>query len=130
MVNLFLQLISYQTRSICSYHRSPAATIYRDAFKIDDWAGQLSRIKEAEKLVESDMKQYNAEEIKTQLRKLADAASAAEKSLGSIHAATRDQTQWQAKTHEDDKDKQCLQDLYVTDPRIVKKEVGKKRVDC
>lgn len=127
IVRLFQMLLSYQMRSICLYHRNQAAIVGRDMFRIDDWAGQLSSIKDAEGAVQRDMEQYNSEDSKMQLRKLNDAAGAVERNLQNIHEAMQDQTEQQAKRHEDDKDKQCLLDLRVTDPRTDKKEIEDKK---
>ncbi|KFA80387.1 hypothetical protein S40288_09853 [Stachybotrys chartarum IBT 40288] len=117
VVQLFEKLLSYQMESVCLYHRNWAAVIGRDMVKIDDWAGQLSEIQEAEAAVQRDMEQYNTEESKKQFRKLTDAASAIEENLQDIHSAIEDQTWQQERRHQDDKDKQCLNDLRETDPR-------------
>ncbi|KAH7113158.1 hypothetical protein B0J13DRAFT_488714, partial [Dactylonectria estremocensis] len=117
VMQLYQKLLLYQMKSVCLYHRNWAAVIGRDMVKIDDWAGQLSEIQEAEGAVQRDMEQYNTEESKTQLRKLTDAASAIEMNLQDIHSAIQDQTQQQEKRHQDDADKQCLKNLRETDPR-------------
>ncbi|PNP55869.1 hypothetical protein FNYG_15443 [Fusarium nygamai] len=117
VVQLYEKLLSYQMKSVCLYQRGWAAVIGRDMVKIDDWAGQLSEIQEAEAAVQRDMEQYNTEESKTQLRKLTDAASAIEMNLQDIHSAIQDQTRQQERRHQDDRDKQCLKDLRETDPR-------------
>lgn len=117
VIQLYEKLLLYQMKSICLYRRNWAAVIGRDILKLDDWAGQLSGIQEAEGNVQRDTEQYNTEESKIQLRKLTDAASAIEINLQGIHSAIQDQTQQQEKRHQDDKDKQCLKDLHETDPR-------------
>ncbi|RKK68447.1 Vegetative incompatibility protein HET-E-1 [Fusarium oxysporum] len=117
IVQLYEKLLAYQIKSVCLYHRNWAAVIGRDLLKIDDWAGQLSGIKEAEAAVQRDMEQYNTEESKTQFRKLTDTATALEENLQDIHSAIQDQTRQQEKRHQDDRDKQCLKDLRETDPR-------------
>ncbi|KAH7119393.1 hypothetical protein B0J13DRAFT_457793, partial [Dactylonectria estremocensis] len=117
IVQLYEKLLSYQMKSVCLYYRNCAAVIGRDLLKIDDWAGQLSEIQEAEAAVQRDMGDYNTEESKMQLRKLTDAAGAIEMNLQDIHSAIQDQTRQQEKRHQDDGDKQCLIDLRETDPR-------------
>ncbi|KAJ4169245.1 hypothetical protein NW754_001331 [Fusarium falciforme] len=104
-------------KSVCLYHRNWAAVIGRDMVKIDDWAGQLSEIQEAEAAVQRDMEQYNTEESKMQLRNLTDTASAIEMNLQAIHSAIQDQTRQQERRHQDDRDKQCLKDVRETDLR-------------
>ncbi|KAL6354150.1 hypothetical protein LRP88_12484 [Fusarium phalaenopsidis] len=117
VVQLYEKLLSYQVKSVCLYHRNWAAVVLRDVFQLDDWAGQLSEIKEAEAAVQRDIEQYNTEESKTQFRKLTDTATALEENLQDIHSAIQDQTRQQEKRHQDDGDKQCLKDLRETDPR-------------
>lgn len=117
VVQLYEKLLSYQIQSICLYHRNWAAVIGRDIFKLDNWAGQLSEIQEAEAAVQRDMEQYNTEESKMQLRKLTDAATAIEMNLQGIHSAIKDQTQQQEDWRKDDKYERCMQDLRETDPR-------------
>uniref|UniRef100_A0A0B7KT49 NACHT domain-containing protein n=1 Tax=Bionectria ochroleuca TaxID=29856 RepID=A0A0B7KT49_BIOOC len=48
IVQLYEKLLSYQMKSVCLYRRNWAAVIGRDMLKLDDWAGQLSEIQEAE----------------------------------------------------------------------------------
>ncbi|KAH6970522.1 NACHT domain-containing protein [Ilyonectria sp. MPI-CAGE-AT-0026] len=117
VVQLYQNILLYLVKSICLYYRKWAAVIVRDMIKIDDWAGQLSEIEDAEAAVQRDMEQYNTEESKIQLRKLTDTASALEMNLQDIHSAIQDQTRQQEKRHQDDRDKQCLKDLRETDPR-------------
>ncbi|KPA37019.1 nwd1 protein, partial [Fusarium langsethiae] len=52
VVQLYEKLLTYQIKSVCLYYRNWAAIIGRDLLKIDDWAGQLSEIKEAEAAVQ------------------------------------------------------------------------------
>ncbi|KKF92466.1 Vegetative incompatibility protein HET-E-1 [Ceratocystis platani] len=127
ITQLFEKLLLYQIRSICLYHRSQAITALRDTFLIDDWAGQLSDIKEAEKAVLYDMEQYNAQEIQTQMHQLNNTTSALQVSLGNIYAAVQSQAAQQKKRHHDDKDNECLRDLYTTDPRTDKKDIQDKK---
>ncbi|KAL2887360.1 Vegetative incompatibility protein HET-E-1 [Ceratocystis lukuohia] len=127
ITQLFEKLLLYQIRSICLYHRSQAITALRDTFLIDDWAGQLSDIKEAEKAVLYDMEQYNAQEIQIQMHKLNNTTSDLQANLENIYAVVQSQAAQQAKWHHDDKDNECLRDLYTTDPRTDKKEIQDKK---
>jgi hypothetical protein len=92
IMQLFQIILLYQMKSICLYHRKCVAVIGRDIFKIDDWAGQLSEIRESEAAMQRDMEQYNTEESNLQLRKLIDTASALEMNLQDIHSAIYEQT--------------------------------------
>ncbi|KAL6904131.1 hypothetical protein GGI43DRAFT_311637 [Trichoderma evansii] len=117
VVQLYEKLLSYQVKSVCLYHRNWAAVVLRDVFRLDDWAGQLDDIQKAEAAVRTDSDQYNNEQSKIYLRKLTDTASALEMNLQDIHSAIQDQTRQQERRHQDDRDKQCLEDLRETDPR-------------
>ncbi|KAL2888317.1 Vegetative incompatibility protein HET-E-1 [Ceratocystis lukuohia] len=127
IVRLFQRLLLYQMRSICLYHRNSAAIILRDLLRVDNWADQLNTIREAEEAVQYHMEQYNTQESKMQLQKLNDAAGSLQQDLQSINAAVQDQTEQQANRHQDDKDKQCLLDLHVTDPYTDKKNIEEKK---
>ncbi|KKF95321.1 Vegetative incompatibility protein HET-E-1 [Ceratocystis platani] len=127
VIHLFQKLILYQMRSVCVYHRSEAATIFRDTFRVDDWAGQLEVIKEAEEVVRYDVEQYSSQESKMQLQKLNDTADTLQRSLQSIHAVVQNQAQQQEERHEIEKNKQCLSDLRVTDPHMDKKNIEEKK---
>ncbi|KAH8203360.1 hypothetical protein TruAng_002455 [Truncatella angustata] len=120
---VYEKLLSYQLKSICLYDRHWLATISRDALKVDGWADQLSKIKEVEAAVQRDMEQYNTEKAKIWLGRLADTASAMEKSLQDIHLTIQNQALQQERRFQDDKDNQCLHDLFVTDPRKDKKRI-------
>ncbi|KAH6654591.1 hypothetical protein BKA67DRAFT_517795 [Truncatella angustata] len=120
---VYEKLLSYQLKSICLYDRHWLATISRDALKVDGWADQLSKIKEVEAAVQRDMEQYNTEKATIWLGRLADTASAMEKSLQDIHLTIQNQALQQERRFQDDKDNQCLHDLFVTDPRKDKKRI-------
>ncbi|KAH7247364.1 uncharacterized protein BKA55DRAFT_739393 [Fusarium redolens] len=123
VVRLYEKLLSYQIKSVCLYHRNWAAVVLRDVVRLDDSAGQLDEIQDAEAAVRTDSDQYNTEQSKIYLRKLTDAASALKMNLQDIHAAIEDQTRQQEKRHQDDKYEKCMQDLHVTDPREDKKRI-------
>ncbi|KAH7133727.1 hypothetical protein EDB81DRAFT_659291, partial [Dactylonectria macrodidyma] len=131
IVGLYKKLLLYQMKSICIYHRNQALVFLRDMFKLDDWDGQLTDIKDAEVAVRKDSKQFNTEQIKSHLQVIADAAASQESKLDDIHTAllaqTTQQTKFQeqqakfqeqqAKIRKDDNYNKCLHDLRETDPR-------------
>ncbi|PHH49640.1 Vegetative incompatibility protein HET-E-1 [Ceratocystis fimbriata CBS 114723] len=138
ITQLFQRLLVYQMRSACLYHRNAGATLVRDTFKIDNWPEQLGSIKEAEETVRRDMEQYK---IQKKFQTLNDTTSALHESLQSIfavandqaeylrniHEAVQDQTNQHGKNNEDEKNKQCLSDLYVTDPQDDKEIIEAKK---
>ncbi|KAL2884623.1 Vegetative incompatibility protein HET-E-1 [Ceratocystis lukuohia] len=127
IVQLFQKLLEYQIRSICLYDRHKVVTAFRDALLIDDWASKLADIKEAENSVQGDMDQYNTQESRMKMNELNDTTAALQKSLGNIYAEIQSQGEQQKKRQEDDKDKQCLIDLNVTDPQTDKMNIEDKK---
>ncbi|KAH6885000.1 NACHT domain-containing protein [Thelonectria olida] len=112
IIQLYQKLLLYQMKSVCLYHRKWAVVVLRDVFRLDDWAGQLGEMKDAETALRRDSDQYNTEQIKLQ----------------DIHSAIQDQTWQQEKRHQDDKDEQCLKDLRGTDPHGTDPRDDKTRI--
>ncbi|KKF97531.1 Vegetative incompatibility protein HET-E-1 [Ceratocystis platani] len=127
ITQLFQQLLSYQIRSICLYRRNKVVGFIRDMFLIDNWAGQVISIKEAEKAVQHDIEQYNTQESQQQMQKLNDSTAAMQANVANIHTAVQSLAEQQAKAREDDKNNECLQNLCVTDPRMDKKNIENKK---
>ncbi|KAJ4012702.1 hypothetical protein NW752_008419 [Fusarium irregulare] len=75
----------------------------RDLPKVDDWAGHIKEIKEAEKALGVDSNQYNTLEMRTNLQELSSTA--------------KEHAQWQRKDRLDDLDNECLTELRVTNPQ-------------
>ncbi|KAH6982481.1 NACHT domain-containing protein [Ilyonectria destructans] len=123
VIQLYKKLLLYQIKSICLYHRHQLAVLLRDMVKLDDWDGQLKEIKDAENVVVRDSEQYNTEQAKLYLWDLAATAHSQEMKLQGTHSAIQDQTRLQEKRHRNDKDEQCLKDLYETDPGYDKKRI-------
>ncbi|KKF93548.1 Vegetative incompatibility protein HET-E-1 [Ceratocystis platani] len=94
ITRLFQRLLLYQMRSICVHHRSQAATIFGDAFRIDNWADQLLSIKEAEEAVQRCSEQYNTQDVKMALQKLNDTADALRQSLQNIGTEIKHQAEF------------------------------------
>ncbi|KAL2889117.1 Vegetative incompatibility protein HET-E-1 [Ceratocystis lukuohia] len=127
ITQLFQQLLSYQIRSICLYRRNKVVGFIRDMFLIDNWAGQVISIKEAEKAVQHDIEQYNTQESQQQMQKLNDSTAAMQANVANIHTAVQSLAEQQAKAREDDKNNECLRELYVTDPRIDKEIIENRK---
>ncbi|KAH6898095.1 hypothetical protein B0T10DRAFT_431808 [Thelonectria olida] len=112
VVELYKKLLLYQMQSACLYYRNWASVLLRDAVKLDDWDGKITEIKDAEALIKTDAQQYNTEEIKLSLKEIEKATP----ELQAVYSAIQDQTQCQEARYHDEKDKQCLKDLLLTDP--------------
>ncbi|KAH7309923.1 hypothetical protein B0I35DRAFT_359209, partial [Stachybotrys elegans] len=123
ITQLYEKLLLYQMKSICLHRRHWIVTIGRDVLKIDDWAGQLNEIKEAETAVQRDTEQYNTEESKEKLGQLIDSARVREESLQAIRMVIQDLSQQQEKRHQNKEDEECLKALYLSDPRMDKKRI-------
>lgn len=116
IAQLYQKLLLYQIKSVCLYHQKQLVIIGRDLLSLDDSAGQLRDIREAEDAVERNAEQYNSEQVKKHISSLATTAVSQEQKLDGIHSAIQDQTQQREKRYRDDRDEQCLKDLYETNP--------------
>lgn len=117
IVELYQKLLSYQIRCAIVYHKSRTATIVRDAIKLNDWAAQIRAIENAEAAVQREARQYNSEQVKLNLQTLANTAKHQETKLQDIHSAIQDQDQLQENRDRNDRDQQCLTDLFLTYPK-------------
>ncbi|KAM0258102.1 hypothetical protein ACHAQJ_004007 [Trichoderma viride] len=123
IVQLYKKLLLYQINSVCLYHRNQLVIVGRDLLSLDDWAGQLSDIKTAQDAVNKDAEQYSSEQIKEYMSKELLTAVSVEGKLDSIDSAIQYQAQQQEQRHQDDKDNQCLKDLYETNPSKDKERI-------
>ncbi|KAL7813976.1 WD40 repeat-like protein [Trichoderma aethiopicum] len=103
LVELYKELLAFQIKSICSFHRNRGLAFLRDMARWDDWASNLQAVRTLETRVQGDYTAYTALEqtnIGRQMRDLLEELVKRQpKELGP-----------QAK--------QCLQDLHITDPRL------------
>ncbi|KAF3402610.1 hypothetical protein DPV78_003938 [Talaromyces pinophilus] len=117
IIELYQKLLLFQIKCACLYYQNQGIVLLKDMLKLDDWESQIQDIKDAEAAVQRDSEQYNSEQVKLHLHDLAVTAHSQETKLGDVFLAIRDNAKQQERRHEDDEDKQCLKDLYVTDPR-------------
>jgi hypothetical protein len=117
VVQLYQKLLLYQMKSVCIYHRKRVAVFFRDMVVLDDWGGQLAEIKDAEAAVQSDSEQYNSHKAWVRLEDLATNAELQYAELKGVTSAILHQTRRQEEIYQDEKNKECLDDLYETDPR-------------
>lgn len=123
VAQLYAQLLLYQMKSVCSYYRRRFLGFLRDLVKLDDWDGKLNDIETAEEAVRQDSEKYNTQDIRKQLRKIAETAKSQNAKLDNISSAIHKQTKQQMAIHETDEDRKCLKDLYVTDPQHHKETI-------
>ncbi|PNP54991.1 hypothetical protein THARTR1_04680 [Trichoderma harzianum] len=129
IIELYKKLLLYQINSVCLYNRNQLVKIGRDLMSLDDWAGQLIDIKSAEQSVQDDAAQYSSEQIKEYMSQLLITAISEERKLDSILSAIQSQTQQQEQRFQDEKDQQCLKDLYETNPAEDKSRIQDTKGD-
>ncbi|KAI0905434.1 quinon protein alcohol dehydrogenase-like superfamily [Ustulina deusta] len=117
IIRLYKALLLYQFKSACYYHQNRGATVLRGLANLDDWDGDLQEVKDAEAAVELMSAQYHREHGKSLLSGLLCSGIRMEKSLGDIHQDFQDIITQQTRIWKDTKHRQCLQDLFVVDPR-------------
>ncbi|KAL0933735.1 nwd1 protein [Colletotrichum truncatum] len=123
IVELYKNLLIYQMKSICIYHRSRLAILFRDLIRLDDWAGKIDDIQTVEAAVRNDLEQYNTQQILQHLQSIEDNAKEQLKELRSIQSALHHQTKQNNEMQQSREFKKCLADLRVTDPRDDKKRI-------
>ena len=109
VISLYQKLLLFQMRSVILYNRNRLAVFMRDLPKVDDWAGHIKEIKEAEKALGIDSNQYNTLETRTNLQDLSFTA--------------KEYAQWQRKDRLDELDNECLIELRVTNPQKDRKSI-------
>ncbi|KAF4494064.1 Vegetative incompatibility HET-E-1, partial [Fusarium agapanthi] len=129
IIDFYKKLLLFQIRSACLYYRNWAGVILRDAVKFDDWAGELNTIKDAERLIRKDIEQYDSQDIRLKLGTIEKSALDQAESLESICMILREEARLKEKNKQDDKDKDCLAALLVTDPRMDKKRIQNQKGD-
>lgn len=121
IIDLYKNLLSYQMKSTCLYHRNRLLVVLRDVVKLDDWESTLESIKDIERTIERDYDTFTNSEINGHLRKL---AITAESMYTDIYRAIQDHTVTQRYMEQKEKDNECLAALRVTDPRDDKKRIS------
>ncbi|KAF7171564.1 hypothetical protein CNMCM5623_003939 [Aspergillus felis] len=127
VVLLYKELLFYQMKSVCSYYRHRGVGFLRGLGNVDDWEGDLARVKDAELVVREYSEQYYREYQKSSLRQLVDSGSEMEKHLGDIHQNLQDFIAMQKTTRRNDEDKECLQDLFAVDPQYDLKDIEERK---
>ncbi|CVL03792.1 related to vegetatible incompatibility protein HET-E-1 [Fusarium proliferatum] len=129
IIEFYKKLLLFQMRSACLYYRNWAGVILRDAVKLDDWSGELNSIKDGENLIRNDIEQYDNQDIRSKLSTIESSALGQAESLESICMILREEARLKEKNKQDDKDKDCLAALLITDPRMDKKRIQSQKGD-
>lgn len=121
VVGLYKALLVYQMKSVCSYYSNQGWRFVRNLVNLDDWQGEIEGVKEAEAAVQNDSKQYNDIRGLDFLGKLASDGENTQKILGDFHQTLKDYIESQR----DDRNDQCLHDLFVVDPEAQMETIQK-----
>ncbi|KAM5353670.1 hypothetical protein ACJ41O_000320 [Fusarium nematophilum] len=113
ITQLYQKLLLYQMRSACTYRRKRLSVFFRDALKIDDWQGKLDEVKDAEADLRNKVSQYNVEATIAQLQAMEV----------NLVKPIDDLRAWHEAVRSDDKNKEALRDLHITDPRKDKERI-------
>ncbi|KAK4197210.1 NACHT domain-containing protein, partial [Triangularia verruculosa] len=98
IVELYKALLSYQITFVCYCYRHRGYAFLRDLINLDDWENKMEEVVDVETRVRQSFKAYTALQMTMRLEEL----------------VTSQKT---------DQDKQCLQDLWCTDPRVDKTRI-------
>ncbi|KAF4885060.1 Vegetative incompatibility protein HET-E-1 [Colletotrichum fructicola] len=109
LTELYQKLLLYQMKSFVVF--------FRDVIKLDDWNGQLDDIKAAEMVIRDDSETFNTQVVLGHLEIMSSGASLQYKELERATISIRQQTRILEEMRHDQEDKQCLHDLFLTDPR-------------
>ncbi|KAJ3942718.1 uncharacterized protein N0V96_006939 [Colletotrichum fioriniae] len=111
IVELYKKLLLYQMKSVCRYYRSQILVLLGDVFKIDDWTGELTGVKEAEDQVRARLGQYQDSSICDSLKTLAGAMQHQTNQIQDLSSLTQRQTQAQQDRDKRQERENCLIDF-------------------
>ncbi|GKT72696.1 NACHT and WD domain protein [Colletotrichum tofieldiae] len=123
IVELYRELLIYQMKSVCRYYRNQVLTFFRDVVKLDDWAGRLDGIIDAERKVRAYSNDLNILSIRSHLGTLIDTAEKKLKKLDGVQGAIEESSRREEERKEDSVNERCLVDLCETDPRDHKENI-------
>ena len=115
--DLLKKLLLYQMKTVCSLYRRSATNIARNMIKLDDWAGALQSVKDAEKQLQSDIDAFSNLEVRSLLNDHYRQATQRQTQLQDIWKAILENTQKNEEAWQDEQTNKCLADLRLTDPR-------------
>ncbi|UKZ96625.1 uncharacterized protein TrAFT101_011403 [Trichoderma asperellum] len=127
IIALYRALILYQITSANSYYRNQSTVFLRGLANLDDWDSIFESVKKAEATVEQMSVQYHREYEKSSLRQLVNSGREMETRLGDIHLELQKFIAQQKEARMDDKDTECLRDLFVADPSYDMERIENKK---
>ncbi|KAM0520629.1 hypothetical protein ACHAPE_003026 [Trichoderma viride] len=126
ILSLYKVLLLYQMRSVCSYYRHRGYEFLRGLANWDHWEDDLKTVKETEDALCSDLDRYIKVREKDMLGQVLQHATKTNELLGSFHQTLQDFVVFQ-KSNVDEKNKQCLRDLFVVDPQDDMKKIERNK---
>jgi hypothetical protein len=127
VTQLYAKLLIYQMKSVCYQQRKNYTRRIRGLVKFDGWEGQLSDIEDAEKVLQYNMNLYATLDMQQEINSIARKVDSQIEQLNGIRLALDKHHKDQQTIHDDKKDKQCLKDLFVTDPELDKRRIEKTK---
>lgn len=113
VIDLYKALLLYLIKSVCSCYRSRVLAFFRDTIKLDD-RGNLKAVQDAGDTLCRDSDAYNNQQITFHLGQLVHITKDREMELlRDIRRTLQKQLPGQMSRE----DRQCIQDLRLTDPR-------------
>ncbi|EHK47241.1 hypothetical protein TRIATDRAFT_217787 [Trichoderma atroviride IMI 206040] len=123
---LYKVILLYQMKSVCSYYRHRGYEFLQDLANWNHWDDDIKTIRAAEDSLRNDLEQYINVQGKDMLGRLFRHATKMNDELGSFHQTLQDFLIFQ-KSNVDEKNKQCLRDLFVVDPQDDMKKIEKNK---
>ena len=112
VISLYKDPLSYQMKSMCSWHWSRAEVLIRDVFKFDNWAGAIKPIRHAENDVQRDINRYSIQHTRFfSLDVMARQAASQCACLQDIRCVIQEHTKKQEESGYHGKDEECRSGL-------------------
>ncbi|RGP77700.1 nacht and wd domain [Fusarium longipes] len=122
IVLLYQKLLLYQMKSICRYFRNQIIVVLRDLVKLDDWAGELKGIQDAEDNLRKKLGLYQNASIVDRLKGI---DSTLKKELGHISSLLEAQQE----RDEDNENRRWVDALRQTNPIDDKSRIQREKGD-
>ncbi|KAL7919851.1 WD40-repeat-containing domain protein [Trichoderma austrokoningii] len=126
ILSLYKALLLYQMKSVCSYYRHQGYEFLRNLANLNHWDDDIQTVRAAEDVLRNDMDQYIKIKEGDTLGQLLQSAKETSELLGDLHQTLQDLVIFQ-KSNVDEKNKQCLRDLFVVDPQDDMKKIERNK---
>lgn len=117
VVELYKAILLYQMKSVCSYYRKQGLEFLCSLVNLDDWDGARKDVVDAENVLQNDWTLYNKVQTGDLWGKLIKLTEKSQSLLEDISQTLKDFIALQKEMQMDEKDMECLRDLFVVDPQ-------------